>query len=281
MNTELSILTFNMVSSNISDLASASEAVKAIGVSGSHARGSADKLSDIDFCVYVRDKLPAANIREQIYSELGFDDVIYFDIDFGTSCGDGFWVNGVRCDFNWMSIPMIQSYLNQLDSDFECSEYLAGGIKIVKGLYDPDNIIPKLQLSIPNYSNERAKTRIKLAIEETHFSMYELGWLEKAAYRRDSYLFLTYKKVVLETLFRALFAINKIWLSDEKDLINIISGFQYIPDNFENRVNSIILHQNESIDLEKCLLSIKKLIADTVRVIHQQYPDIKLPFDWH
>jgi predicted nucleotidyltransferase len=271
---------YNIVTGNIANLVHSIDIVRAVGLSGSHARGSKDALSDIDICVYVAGELPSPQIRRRAYTQLGYKESIFFDVDFEYSRGDGFLVCGTRCDFNWMSISIVRSFLQSLETDFDCPEFIPGGLSTVKDLYDPGKIIDELKVAIPQYSDARAKHRIRKAINDAHFSLYDLGWLEKAAFRNDSFLFLKNEYNILDTLIRILFALNHVWLSDEKWLSKRIANFEYVPKQIERRIDSIILHQHQNSDLNKCLSSIKELFADTVLAIHRRYPDLDLPIEW-
>ena len=271
---------YNVVTSNLVNLTRSIDKVSAIGLSGSHARGEEDAFSDIDICVYVEDKLPPPQARQQAYASLGFTDFIYFDVDFEYSRGDGITVSSVRCDFNWMSTPVVLSFLRRLESDFDCPEFIPGGLSTVKELHDPNKAIGRLQNAIPQYSDARAKHRIEKAISDAHTSLYGLGWLKKAAFRNDYFLFLKYKYNLLETLFRALFALNHVWLSDEKWLTKRIASFQYVPEQIGARIRSVIMHQDGDRDLNNCLTSLKQLCADTVLSIHRRYPGLDLPIEW-
>ena len=85
---------------------------------------------------------------------------------------------------------------------------------------------------------------------------------------------------LLETLFRALFALNHVWLSDEKWLTKRIASFQYVPEQIGARIRSVIMHQDGDRDLNNCLTSLKQLFADTVLSIHRRYPGLDLPIEW-
>jgi predicted nucleotidyltransferase len=271
---------YNIVTNNVINLTHSIDNVSAIGLSGSHARDQEDALSDIDVCVYVEGELPPPQARQQAYVCLGFTDFIYFDVDFEYSRGDGIAVSSIRCDFNWMSISVILSFLQRLKVDFDCPEFIPGGLSTVKELHDPNETIDRLQKAIPRYPDARAKHRIEKAINDAYFSLYGLGWLKKAAFRNDGFLFLKYKYILLETLFRALFALNHVWLSDEKRLTTRTASFQYVPERVEARIRSVIMHQDRERDLNNCLTNLKRLFAETVLSVHQRYPGLDLPVEW-
>ena len=88
------------------------------------------------------------------------------------------------------------------------------------------------------------------------------------------------KYQLLEALFRALFALNQTWVSDEKWLARRVSGFEHVPERIEARIRSVIMHQGEDGDLENCLANLERLFADTVSCTHRRYPELDLPVEW-
>jgi hypothetical protein len=208
---------------------------------------------------------------------MGFKDFIYFDVDFEYSHGDGIMADNVRCDFNWMSIAVVLSFLRRIESDFDCPEFIPGGLLTVKELYDPNKVINKLQQAIPQYSDARAKHRITKAVSSAYTSLYGLEWLKKAAFRNDHFLFLKYKYLLLEALFCILFALNHMWYSEEKMLTKRVASFQYVPKHIDARIRSVIMHQDADKDLCHCLTSLKQLFSDTILSVHRRYPGLKLP----
>jgi hypothetical protein len=254
--------------------------VQSMGISGSAARDEMDAFSDVDICVFVAGEYPDPEARREAYAAIGFPKPIYFDVDFGTSRGDGFTVEGMRCDFNWMVIEKVRGFLAGLESDFDCPEWLPGGLGTVKGLHDPQNVIPQLQSEIPVYSVARSRHRVQQTLQEIHFSLYGLGWLPKAAHRNDTFSFLKHQSALFEKLFFTLFALNRVWYADEKRLAERIMYFEAAPTNADERIWAAILHTYDRHDLEHCLREIIALCADTARIARQRYPDLDLPRDW-
>jgi hypothetical protein len=254
--------------------------VQAMGLSGSQARGRTDAFSDVDICVFVEGDYPPRETRRRVFAKTGFTDPVYFDVDFETSQGDGFLVERIRCDFSWMVIEKVQRFLADLTSDFNCAEWLPGGLATVKVLHDPQNMIRQLQSEIPKYPVARSRHRVQQALQEIHFSLYDLGWLPKAAYRRDTFSFLKYQTALFEKLFSALFALNRVWYSDEKRLTERIMSFEAVPENADGRIRATIMHTQGYQSLEHCVDDIKALCADTALLAHRRYPDLDIPLDW-
>lgn len=268
------------LSENASQLVDHLAEIQALGISGSAARGGMDAFSDVDICIFVTGEYPSSKTRREAFASIGFTDPIYFDVDFGTSHGDGFQIEGMRCDFNWMVIEKVREFLAGLESDFDCPEWLPGGLGSVKGLHDPQNVIIQLQSEIPAYSVARSRHRVQLALQEIHFSLYSLGWLSKAAHRNDTFSFLKYQSALFEKLFFTFFALNRVWYSDEKRLTERIMRFEGIPENAGERIDAAILYTYDGQDLKRCLREIKALCADTAQIARQRFPDLDLPRDW-
>ena len=229
----------------------------AFGLSGSQARGTADKFSDVDICVFVEGKYPPSEDRRTAYTAIGFTAPIYFDVDFDTSRGDGFTIKGIRCDFNWMALNTVRTFLGNLGTDFDCHEWLPGGLATVKSVHDPRNVIIDLQALIPAYPTERSRYRVQRALQDAHYSLYQLEWLPKAAHRGDTFSFLKGKYLMLEKFFYTIFALNRVWISDEKRLTEKVMDFEFIPCKTDQRIQTIILHSDGSETLANCLMGIK------------------------
>jgi len=259
-------------------LAEALGEIRAIGLSGSHARHTADALSDVDICLYVVGEIPPDSARRRAYEQLGFSGPIYFDVDFDTSRGDGLLLADRRWDMNWMRIDAIAAFLGSLEHDLDCAEWVPGGLKTVLPLHDPADEISRLQRQIPPYSDQRSRYRVQKGLSEAHLSLYGLGWLEKAVARQDHLLFAKHQFLILEQLYYTLFALNRRWFSDEKRLTAIT--FELSPPNLGERVSAIVTRRDENRDPAGCLRSIEQLLADTAAIARRAYLDLDLPAKW-
>lgn len=220
--------------------------VVAVGLSGSSATGITDYLSDLDVCVFANPDIPEPKLRRQRLESGTLGKITYFDVDFQVSRGDGVSVDGKACDLNWMSVPGIVSFLESLVADFDCDEFVPGGLMKTKAVYDPDGVIERLQRAIPDYPRERVLHRIEKSISAAHFSLYVLRWLEKAAARDDYFSFLKFKHQILDNFFTALFALNRQWFCDEKRLVGKTEEFEHAPSRAKSRLAALIMHTGES-----------------------------------
>ena len=252
----------------------------AFGLSGSHARGTSDALSDVDICVFIDGNYPSSETRQMVYKKLGLHDPIYFDVDFGTSRGDGFTVEGIRCDFNWMVLEGVRKFLDNLSVKFECSEWLPGGLERVHTIYDPKNVISSVKELIPSFPIERSRYRVRKGLQDAHYSLYRLEMLKKAVHRDDTFSFFKNQYLLIEKFFYAIFALNRTWLSDEKGMIEKTMSFEFIPPRADQRIRTMILHKDKCQNLKENLLEIESLFRDTVVCAHQVFPDLDIPTTW-
>jgi hypothetical protein len=249
----------------------------ALGISGSFAKGTPDAFSDVDICIFVIGDYPPAEELKTAYDALGFTDPIYFDVDFDSSRGDGFIRDGYRCDFNWMVVECVHTFLDKLGTDFDCPEWLPGGLASVIAIHDSGNLIADLQEKIPDYPRQRSRYRVRRALMDAHHSLYNLEWLPKAAHRDDTFSFLKHQYLLLEKFFYSIFALNRVWFSDEKHLSEKIMRFRFVPWKADQRVQNMILNQDSSKNLAGRLRETKSLFRDAAICAHQVYPDLDLP----
>ena len=254
--------------------------VTAIGLSGSFSRGMGDSLSDLDICVFAEKEIPAANDRKHRYEACGISDIAYLNVDFEVSRSDGLKVEGMDCSLIWMTVPGAKEFLDRLTHDFDSDEFLPGGLVTIKSLFDPKGRIEQLKGLVPPYSDDRAMHRVESNVRKAHFSIYVLGWLEKAAVRSDYFSFVKSEYEVLDNFFTALFALNQRWYCDEKRLTQTIVDFELAPANVAERIRSIVMRRDDNADLGKCLEGIKRLFADLETVSRLRYSNVDLPENW-
>ncbi len=262
------------------DILKGFDEVAAVGLTGSSARGKRDEMSDLDIAVFASGELPDPETRKCRYATCGISDIAYFDVDFEVSRSDGLQIDDMDCGFIWMSLPEARAFLRSLTEDFDCDEFLPGGLLVMRPLLDPDETIASLMASVPSYPDARARHRIAKSLSEAHFSIHVLAWLQKAAMRNDHFSFLKNEYEVLDNFFTALFALNHQWYSHEKRLTEIVRGFEVAPRDVGDRIESIIMHKNGCEDLSRCQQAIKGLFADFANVSRERLPGLEVPMDW-
>lgn len=254
--------------------------VAAIGLSGSLAKGTGDGLSDLDICVFASEGVPDAQDRRTAYAAAGIEEIAYLDVDFEVSRGDGVSINGRDCCLIWMYSPNVEGFLKSLLIDFDCDEFLPGGVLSTRPVYDLHNLIERLKGMVPEYPTERSRYRIRESLRRAHFSLYVLCWLEKAVVRNDYFLFFKHQYDLLDNFFTAVFALNRQWFCEEKRLIEIVGSFELAPTDVRERLRTTMLHTGRCSSLRGCMVEIKGLFGDVVSLAKKQHPDFELPVEW-
>ena len=86
-----------------------------------------------------------------------------------------------------------------------------------------------------------------------------------------------YEYALLEDLFRCLFALNHVWLADEKRLAQRLTDFDLVPINANQRIEQIIMRQASCATLDGSLTALRTLFIDTVDCALKRYPDLAVP----
>lgn len=254
--------------------------VEAVGLSGSASREMTDDLSDTDLCVFVADQLPDPEVRRRHYRRHGISDVRYLDGDLRVSRIDGLTIAGTEYDLLWISVSQAETLLQRMTSDFDCDEYLAGGLLETKSLLDPRGHIAGLRAHIPSYSEERARYRVRRDIGRAHFSVHGLQWMQKASHRQDVFSYFHNKMCLFDHLISALFALNRRWRAHEKRIIAQLRQFDLAPTRVADRVESILLFRGEAADLDGDAKRIRELLADVASIAQREFAGLELPSQW-
>ncbi len=263
------------------DILTGFDQVLAVGLTGSHANKKVDRYSDLDLAVFVRDEIPSAERRKRRYESCGVEGFPYFDKDWEVCTDDGLTIDGTRCEIIWMAMPVITSFLEDLDRNFDADEFLPGGLLSTAPLLDPDGVIPAIKSLVPVYSEERAVYRIKKHLDHAHFSIYVLDWFSKAAFRDDHFSFFIHLREVVEDLVTCCFALNRRWLSDEKRVLDILGTFEMVPENVGGRLASIIMHTGGNAALDQSLENLKGLFRELAFIADAEHPNSGFPLDWN
>lgn len=254
--------------------------VLAVGLSGSRARNAADAYSDFDLVVFMPEEVPPEKHRRKCYHDAGFDDLPYFDIHCEAGVDDALMIDKYRCQIVWMSLPCVESYLEALDTDFDCDEFLPGGILQTVPLLDPDHVIDQLKSDVPPYCRARSEQRLKNHLRDAHASIYGQGWLEKAVQRGDYFSFRKHLDHMLDHFIICVFALNRTWYCEEKRLVTVLDDFELVPAHAGQRLNALLMHTGENADLSASLDDLKELFMELAALAQYHYPDVRFPLDW-
>lgn len=251
--------------------------VEAIGLSGSSTRGLKDSWSDTDLCVFVSGPIPSMQDRQEYYTTQGISEIKYLDGDLEVSRIDGLKLAGETYDFLWMDLSEARNYLMAMASDFDCDEYLVGGLEGTTALFDPTGHIQALQDLVPEYTDHRARHRVRLHIEKAHFSIFGLDWARKAPARNDTFSYTFNLNIAIDHFVLALLALNRKWRCHEKRLLQQIDMLRLAPHNVSARLESVLLFQGADLDLGANSDQVKQLFTELASLGMNEFPELELP----
>lgn len=228
--------------------------LRAIVLGGSYASGSQRPDSDIDIGLYYDENLSLdiAHIRS-IASVLN-DTANPTVTDLG---GWGIWVNGgawltiqgQRVDFLYRNIGFVSSTIDDCNAGIICSDYWqqpAYGFHsfmyctetaICHLLYDSDHVIEHLKAKVVHYSPRLKQAIVKSFLWSARFTLDDTY---KPALRGEVYFVTGCLARVVHCFVQVLYAINETYYLSEKKLATDISSFSVLPENFLERIYTLL-----------------------------------------
>jgi hypothetical protein len=266
------------------------DCVRGVGMAGSHALGAADAYSDLDLQAYTADGFPEAQQRRDVYvqtrgvevGQLGHVASAEFE---KPPYSRGFvvdWVriDGLKCDLLWIAAPALASVLAKVQAEPDHPETAAVLAQVVVPLFDPHDFIRHLKNNCPPYTEERARNKAGGCFGWARWFLCQWGVLAKAARRADVVAYQKAETQMVSNLIAALYAVNRVWMLDERRLRLLTPSFAILPSDFVQRLESLLMRQGASQTLEGSHRMLLELYRDLAVSAAARYPHWQLPTDW-
>ncbi|WP_291209215.1 nucleotidyltransferase domain-containing protein [Hyphomonas sp.] len=229
--------------------------VEAIVLGGSHARGRARPESDIDIGLYYLQEAPFSiqQVR-QIASRMNDtpNPVVSGFGDWGRWVDGGAWltIEGQRVDLLYRSIEKVEITLKDaLDGRFEIDfeqqppfgffgPTLLGEAAIAVPLYDPRSTLSLLKAKVSLMPEALAKAVVQSRLWSVEFGL--TAFAPKFAANGDVHGVSGCLTRFAQAMVLALFALNRVYLVNDKTSISEIEQFRIAPANFGLRLRSIL-----------------------------------------
>ena len=268
--------------------------IKAVVLGGSHARGRAQQLSDIDLYILYSEAAPFSiqSIRELAEAVNDTHGPVVTDFYcWGPWVNGGAWltIGGQRVDFVYRSLEHIErviaeaeagryelNYAQQPPFGFFSGAYL-GEIAVCIPLFDPEARLELLKRRVANYPEA-----LRQAVVQDYLWQAELGltaFAPKFASRSGAYGTAACLARVINQLLLVLFALNRKYLMDDKTALTEVAEFERVPREFGRRVQQTFEHLGGSPDeLNASVESVAQLFRETVELADGLYqPRFTLP----
>ena len=244
--------------------------LKSAMITGSAAKGLADKYSDIDMTMYYEDQLPDEESLATIRTGLGGGERrwVIGDRDTG-SFAEAYGLHGIEIQIGHTLIKNWEETIAFVHSaeDVETTAQKAmEGTLACHALYG-EAYIDKWKAQIGAFPPELGKAMI-----EKNLQFFAIWGLEPHFRTRDAMIW--YHQILVETtqhLVGVLAGLNQLYFTtfQFKRQGRFIEQMELKPDNFATRVNALF-----SAELSDALLEIEALVGETVALVEAHRPDV-------
>ncbi len=264
--------------------------VKAVGLAGSQAMDEADKYSDIDLQAVTSGRRPAVEDRKKVYESVA--GIELGPLDHPTTpefqkppltvdiVVDWVTIDGVKCDFLWLSQPCVETLLEAVANDPDNPETIAGWTQGVQAVFDPTGLLERFRSRCPQYTAERGLHKARNCLGYARWFMCDWRALEKCVFRKDVIGYQAGETDMVEQLITALYAVNRAWGHNRRRLRACSKPFTVLPGRFVDRIESMILRRGDCEDLAQCHRQLKMLFRDLAVAANGAYDGWDLPTEW-
>jgi predicted nucleotidyltransferase len=269
------------------------DAIQAIALGGSHARGRARPDSDIDVGIYYRDDCPfeIAEIRS-VAAALNdeADPVVAGFGEWGPWVDGGTWltIQGQRVDLLYRSLDRIDRvirdaaegkfelhYGQQPPFGFFSPTYL-GEVHIAVPLIDRERRLASRKAQVREYPEALRRSIVQDCLWAVDFGL--AAFAPKFARAGDPYGTVGCLVRFIHQLVLVLFALNRIYLLNDKTALAEANEFRIAPERFGSRVGSLLARPGGSVEtLETAVYGVAELFRETVELAGDLYTPHRSP----
>jgi predicted nucleotidyltransferase len=268
--------------------------ITAVVLGGSHARGRAQPVSDIDVGILYSEVAPFSiqsvrELAEDVNDTAG--PVVTDFYEWGPWVNGGAWltIGGQRVDFVYRNLNHLErviveaeaggyelDYAQQPPFGFFSGTYL-GEIAVCISLFDPEARIDVLKRRVANYPEALRRAVVQDYLWAAEFGL--AAFARKFAARTDVYGTAACLTRAVNHLVLGLFALNRKYLINDKTALSEVAEFERAPREFGSRVQKTLANLGASqAELVAAVTSIAQLLQETVTLAEGLYrPCFTLP----
>jgi len=251
--------------------------IQAIVLGGSYASGMYQPDSDIDIAMYYSETQPldTEHIRTIATRMNDTPNPVVTDIrGWGRWVNGGGWltIRGQRVDFLYRNSDFVSRTLDDCNNGIFATDYLqqppygfysymyCAETSICQPLYDPNDVLSILKAKVATYPQALKQAILQQDLWAANFSLENA---HKAAKRSDVYFTVGCVTRAISMLTQVLYALNETYFFSEKNLAKQTSAFKIMPNNFVERVESILSNLgNDAEQLTTSVVSTNTLLQD-------------------
>lgn len=269
------------------------DGIEAIALGGSHARGRARPDSDIDVGIYYRDDAPFS-IAEIRSVSAGLNDrpepVVAGFGEWGPWVDGGAWltIRGQRVDILYRSLDRIDRVISQAEEGkfelhygqqppfgFFSPTYL-GEVFVAVPLMDRNRSLALRKARVAEYPEALRASIVQDCLWAIDFGL--TAFATKFARLGDPYGTVGCLSRFIHQLVLVLFALNRVYLLNDKTALAETDDFRDVPDQFRRRVVALLAHPGDSVQsLEAAVNGVSELFGETVELAGRLYTPNRSP----
>jgi predicted nucleotidyltransferase len=263
----------------LADLVAALKAVpglRAIGLGGSHARGTQRPDSDLDLGLYYRDGEPPDLAAVQAVAERFSDAapaVVTGLHEWGPWVNGGAWIHSTVCkvDFLYRSLEHVERTIEEAERGIWHHDYdqqppfgfrsviYLGETACAVPLHDPEGALARLKARVRTYPPALKQRIIADCLWSAEFALAFAG---DFARRADVASAAACLARAYHYLVQALYALNEVWFVNDKGATAEIDGFARRPADFSAIAARVLGHPGEDrLALEASVEDFRRLHA--------------------
>ncbi|MCP4002931.1 MAG: DUF4037 domain-containing protein [bacterium] len=248
--------------------------IQAVVLAGSFARGRARTDSDIDLgLLYSDEQAPDLEMIRGLAARWHDSPrpVVTELYEWGPWVNGGAWltVSGQRVDWLYRNLEQLERVIEEADAGRFEDHYLQqapygflsvnyqADLLACRVLHDPLGRIARLKLRVLNYPEPLRASIVRQRLRDVEFGIESFA--RPAAARADVYYSVGCLTRCAAFLVQALFALNRVYQSDQKTALDEIEEFDHQPADFRRRIDDLLA--NPGADAEHLSRSVRSLEA--------------------
>jgi Domain of unknown function (DUF4037) len=246
---------------------SSDPAVVAVAVSGSVARGWADRHSDIELAVFWQEP-PSPGRRgaaaDRVLGVNNWRDLEY-DADLDEWC-DEYQVLGVKVDVSHRTVAGMERVLSEVLKGHDPStvrQQVVAGVQVALPL-DGVDLVERWQRTVEHYPDELAR-----AMVESHLRFGPQAWLERLAERGEVLALSEIYVAATRAIFDVLLGLNRTYHPGYKWMDRTVRRMEVRPPELADRLRLVFGNVPVSSVRE-----LERLIEDTLELVERHLPEV-------
>jgi predicted nucleotidyltransferase len=245
--------------------------IRAAMLTGSAARGNADRFSDLDLLFYV-DEVPSNEAIAEVREAAGGIEPLKRHEPTDYWNGEEFRLDGVRTEISFMTVEHIEAELAQLLDQLEAigspRQKILSGIAEGLSLYG-EPLIERWQTRLRDYPEPFRREMI-----QRHWNFFPLWYYEEAMARRDSELWRL--DMLLDGAFNllgVLAGLNHLYFArfEFKRARDFVAKMELAPPSLADRIEGLF-----RLAPEDAAESFGALVEETRQLVLRDLPDLEL-----